>query len=69
MSSRGYRLGEPPELAFPHEQPSLIDALIKNLTERMAYSEEELANVLHLYYDEVAQLYSLRTQAGLRLVK
>lgn len=69
MSSRGYRLGEPPELSFPPEQPSLVDALITHLTERMEYDETELANVLHLYYDEVAQLYSLKAQAGLRLVK
>jgi Zn-dependent peptidase ImmA (M78 family)/transcriptional regulator with XRE-family HTH domain len=72
MATRNFRLREPASLDFPYEVPTVMEALVKNLTDNMGYSEDELAKVLHLYYDEVAQLYGLpkkASQAGLRIVK
>jgi Zn-dependent peptidase ImmA (M78 family)/DNA-binding XRE family transcriptional regulator len=72
MATRNFRLREPAPLDFPHEVPTVMDALVKNLTENMGYSEDELAKVLHLYYDEIAQLYGLPEKTphtGLRVVK
>lgn len=69
MATRGFRMREPASLDFPHEVPSLMDALIANLTGKMDYSESELAAALHLYYGELAQLYALKPAGGLRIVK
>ena len=69
MATRGFRMREPASLDFPHEAPSLMNALIANLTGKMGYSESELATTLHLHYDELAQLYALKPQGGLRVVK
>lgn len=72
MSARNFRLREPASLDFPHEVPSVMDALVTNLTHNMGYSHDELAAILHLYYDEVAHMYNLTPSApktGLRVVK
>lgn len=69
MSKRGYRLREPPEVDFNKEQPTVIDALMRNMTDELEYGERELESILHLQYDELAQLYGLRRTTGLRVVK
>lgn len=69
MSSRGFRLREPASLDFDQEKPSLMNALVKNLTENMGYSDSEFARVLHLHYEELSKLYDLRPTQNLRLVK
>lgn len=69
MSMRGYRLSEPPELDFDKEQPAVIGALLRNLTDELEYGENELECILHLQYDELAALYGLRRTHGLRVVK
>lgn len=69
ISSRGYRLQEPPALDFAPEQPSVMKGLISNLTVTLGYSEADLVNVLSLHFEELAKLYELRPQSGLRLVK
>lgn len=72
MAARNFRLREPASLDFQHEVPTVMAALVKNLTENIGYSHDELATVLHLYYDEIAQLYGLPDKAahtGLRVVK
>lgn len=69
MSSKGYRLREPASLDFEPERPSLMDALLRNLTEEMGYTEAELAKVLHLHYSELTQMYALPKTASLKLVR
>jgi Zn-dependent peptidase ImmA (M78 family) len=69
MSSRGFRLREPQTLDFDREQTSVMDALVSHTVEEMGYSPEELPRMLHLNYSELAKLYRLEKQAGLRVVK
>jgi Zn-dependent peptidase ImmA (M78 family)/transcriptional regulator with XRE-family HTH domain len=69
MSVRGYRLREPVALDFEAEQPTLLQALIANLTDSLDYSPGELEKVLHLGYQELAELYGLPRQSTLRVVK
>jgi len=67
MSSHGYRLREPASLDFPPEETTLMSALVKNLTENLGFSDDDLVNTLHLHFDELSQMYGLKR--GLRLVK
>lgn len=69
MSSRGFRTREPQSLDFPREEPTVIHALVQNLTEELQYSEGDLCKALHLYYDELASIYGLKRNNGLRVVK
>ena len=70
MSIAGYRTREPASLDFVAEQPSLAQALIKNLTHDMGYSNDDLEQALHLRYSELAALYGLESATtGLRRVK
>lgn len=69
MASRGYRLREPAAVDFEPEVPTVVDALLANLTQHLEYTEEDLQNTLHLRYDELAKLYGLRRASGLRVVK
>lgn len=57
MSARGYRLREPPELDFPHEQPTLLKNLLDVHSRALGYSPEDLATLLHAYDAEIAHLY------------
>lgn len=68
MSMLGYRLSEPPELDFDKEKPTVIGALLRNLTDELEYGENELESILHLKYDELAALYGLRRAPSLRIV-
>lgn len=67
MAKHGYRTREPANLDFPHEKPSVIDALIKNLTDDMGYSANELEKIFHLFYSEIKGSYGLHAP-GLRIV-
>lgn len=70
MSSRGFRIKEPESLNFPREVPTLMEALVNNLTESLDYSEQDLCNTLHLYYEELASTYDLkRRPTHLRIVR
>lgn len=69
MATRGFRTREPHAVDFDPEKTSLIDALIDNLTKNMSYSADELVEVLHLNYDELAEMYELQRSVGLRVVK
>jgi len=59
MSARGYRLREPPELDFPHEQPTLVKNLLDVHLGPLGYSAEDLVTLLHAYDSELASLYPL----------
>lgn len=70
MAIRGFRMREPQALDFPPEPTTLIEALIDNLVKEMGYTTEELSELLHLHYEELALMYRLQTPvAGLRVVK
>jgi Zn-dependent peptidase ImmA (M78 family)/transcriptional regulator with XRE-family HTH domain len=68
MANRGFRMREPQAVDFPCERTSLIDALIENMTKQLGYTAQELSEVLHLHYDEVAAMYGLQA-TSLRVVK
>lgn len=68
LSARGWRLREPPTLDFPNEKPTLLEELLQNMQEDLGYSLEEMSSALHLYLDEVSQLYGLRRKPSLRAV-
>lgn len=69
MAIQGYRTREPISLDFPPENPTLIDALFDNLTRNLEYSPDDLESVLHLAYSELCDLYGLKRNHGLRVVK
>lgn len=69
MSSRGYRTQEPQALDFAPETSTVMNGLINNLTTTLGYSDEDLVGSLCLHFEELARLYDLRPQGGLRLVK
>lgn len=69
MSARGFRTREPAAYDFEIEQTSLMPALVQNLVEDMDYSMDELGQVLHLYEDELSELYGFQRPSGLRVVK
>lgn len=62
MSFKGFRTREPESLDFPKERPSVMPALLENMTKNMGYSLEELAAILHLHLKEVVRMYSLTAQ-------
>jgi len=69
MSSKGFRTREPACFDFEREQPSLMPALVDNLVEEMGYQVDELEKILHLHAQELSEMYGLRRQTGLRVVK
>ncbi|MBN8504916.1 MAG: ImmA/IrrE family metallo-endopeptidase [Burkholderiales bacterium] len=69
MSALGYRTQEPPELAFEPEVPTVFPALVRHFTEELEYDAVDLERVLALHFEEVASMYGLKSQTGLRLVR
>lgn len=71
MSLKGFRTREPASLDFEKETPSLVSALLDNLTKRLGYTPSDLEDMLHLRYSELAKLYGLEQQSPspLRMVK
>lgn len=64
----GWNTKEPESLDFPHEQPTLLNALLKNMQDDLGYSLEELATSMHLHIDEIAQMYGIRSKPLLKVV-
>jgi Zn-dependent peptidase ImmA (M78 family) len=69
MATRGFRMREPHAVDFPCERTSLLDALVENLTKQLGYTAQELSELLHLHYEELAAMYGLHTNSLLRVVK
>lgn len=69
MSSKGFRTREPVYLDFERETPSLLDALIENMTKNLGYTDLDLENTMNLFYSEIEDMYSLPKKSGLRVVK
>ena len=57
MSARKWRLREPVELDFAHENPSVISNLVKIFRDHLGYSAEELSKLLHIPEAEFSKLY------------
>jgi Zn-dependent peptidase ImmA (M78 family) len=69
MSSRGFRTREPHILDFEPEHTSVMDALVTHTVGEMGYSPDDLVQLLHLNYAELARMYKLARPTGLRVVK
>lgn len=67
-STLGWNTKEPESLNFPNEQPTLLDALLRNMQDDLEYSLEDLAAAMHLHLAEVTQLYGIRPKTILRAV-
>ena len=56
-------------LDFERERTSVINALVEHTVSEMGYTADELTELLHLNYDEIAAMYQLDKQVGLRVVR
>lgn len=68
MSFRGYRTREPVSLDFQNEETSIFDALLRNIQEDLQYSQEDIAQLLHLHFEELNQMYRLQKKPRLQAV-
>jgi Zn-dependent peptidase ImmA (M78 family)/transcriptional regulator with XRE-family HTH domain len=66
FAKTGQRTKEPVEL--PAEIPSTIDDLFRFYQQNYQYSSEDLCRLLYLEESEIANLYSINTYKGLRLI-
>lgn len=70
MGKAGYRMREPAELDFPHDNPSLLKEILTVHKTGMGYTEDEISRKLELYIDEFRDKFgSSEPRQGLRLVK
>ncbi len=73
ISMRRMRLREPPELDFAPEKPTLIETLLSLHTNDMGYSNDEMANLLHVKKSKLPQFYSFvsndQTRPKITIVK
>jgi Zn-dependent peptidase ImmA (M78 family) len=53
------RLQEPPELDFPHEEPTTIKTVLKLHFEELGYSISELADAVYLHESEFCEKYQI----------
>lgn len=64
MSSLGYRRAEPPELAFPPEEASVLSELLRVHLEDLGYSIQDLCASLHVYEADLRRIHSLPGKSG-----
>jgi Zn-dependent peptidase ImmA (M78 family)/transcriptional regulator with XRE-family HTH domain len=57
ISSRGWRLREPPELDFPHEQPTVMKSILEAHIKSFGYSVSDLSGFVPLYETEFVKMY------------
>jgi len=73
LGKAGYRTREPPELDFPHEEPTAVSELLELHTNELNYSMEQLGKLLTMLPEELHQEYGVRPAADdrmpLRIVK
>jgi len=53
------RLQEPPELDFPHEEPTTLKTILKLHFDSLGYSISELAKAVNLYESEFCEKYHI----------
>lgn len=57
ISSRGWRLREPAELDFPHENPTVLPAIVNTHLVDLGYSENDLADLMRVHRWQFLELY------------
>ncbi|MCY1018254.1 helix-turn-helix domain-containing protein [Pyxidicoccus sp. MSG2] len=60
LTKAGYRIREPPELDFPHEQPTAISELFELHRDELNYSVEQLSKLLTMYPEDLQQEYGVK---------
>jgi Zn-dependent peptidase ImmA (M78 family) len=63
MSMKGYRLREPPELDFAHENPTVLKTIVDMHSTALGYSRENLRQILHCNNTELEAFYGFSEQA------
>lgn len=58
ISSRGWRLREPPELDFPREFPKVLSSIIKMHLTELGYSLTDLTKLARLHEGEFLEMYA-----------
>lgn len=58
ISSRGWKLREPPELDLPQEQPRVMRSILQAHIDSFGFSIAELSSLAHLYEDEFSEMFS-----------
>ncbi len=69
MSSRGYRINEPVQLARDGENPTLLAEIFEHVKQELEYDNDEISQVFSLNFDEIQKLYLINKSNTLRLVK
>jgi Zn-dependent peptidase ImmA (M78 family)/DNA-binding XRE family transcriptional regulator len=69
MSSRGYRINEPVQLARDGESPTLLAEIFEHVKQELEYNNDEISQVFSLNFDEIQKLYLINKSNTLRLVK
>lgn len=59
ISARKYRLREPPELDFPSEKPTVVEAIIRLHLGTLGYTLSDLATILHEFESGVTAMYPI----------
>jgi len=59
ISSRGWRTREPSELDFPHERPTVLNAIIKAHLSDLGFTMSELSSLVPLHESEFVKMYDL----------
>jgi Zn-dependent peptidase ImmA (M78 family)/transcriptional regulator with XRE-family HTH domain len=57
ISTKGWRLREPPELDFEHEKPTVLKSIIRNHLEVLGYSIADLCNLVPIHEREFTRMY------------
>jgi len=69
LSSAGYKSREPSELDLPKEPPTLLKEIINTYVNDMGYKTKELATMLHLFENEIQDLYFDKFDNAEQLIK
>lgn len=64
ISSRGWRLREPPELDFAPEHPKVLPKIIQAHTEMLGYTEDDLLSFVPLHRHEFEKYYGELSTSG-----
>lgn len=64
INARRLRLREPPELDFPHEQPTVISRMVQLHMDSLGYSGADLAKLLHVHESHLRDLYSMDNRSS-----
>jgi Zn-dependent peptidase ImmA (M78 family) len=63
ISARGWRLKEPSELDFAHEQPTVLNSIIKAHLSDLGFTLSDLTGLVPLHEQEFMQMYDLEDDA------